>query len=183
MYILVKSKNQESEKTRKKKQELNMPSETEALLNCNDNDIPYYTLEGHQYICKCVRVYDGDTITVIFKPKGLSSLFKYNLRLNGIDAPEIKSIDDIEKELARRARDFVRDRILGKLIKIVCGKYDKYGRVLVEVFEMDSSKSLNQILIEQNHACAYNGGKKNGWTDRSNSTLPNEVPTTDSTEH
>lgn len=136
-------------------------SEIEELLNCDGKAVPYYTLDGHQYMCKCVRVYDGDTITVVFKPEGLNNIYKYDIRLAGIDTPELRSTITTEKELAIQARDFVRERILGKIIKINCGKYDKYGRLLAYVFELQNNRSLNEILVDQNYAYKYDGGKKN----------------------
>jgi micrococcal nuclease len=139
-------------------------SEIEELLNCDGKAVPYYTLDGHQYVCKCVRVYDGDTITVVFKPEGLNRIYKYDIRLSGIDTPELRSVIAIEKELAIQARDFVRERILGKIIKINCGKYDKYGRLLADVFELHNNRSLNDILVDQNYAYKYDGGKKNIWS-------------------
>ena len=50
--------------------------------------------------CKCVKVYDGDTITICTNDR-----FRFSVRLMGIDAPEIKGGGDNEKQLAIVARD------------------------------------------------------------------------------
>ena len=48
---------------------------------------------------KVIKVYDGDTITVQFKlPYKSSPLYKISVRLNGIDCPELKTKNDVEKQ-------------------------------------------------------------------------------------
>jgi endonuclease YncB( thermonuclease family) len=50
------------------------------------------------------------------------------------------------------------------LLYIEFGNFDKYGRVLGTLYLDDSEsnrkKSINQILIDENHAVYYDGGKK-----------------------
>lgn len=47
---------------------------------------------------KVVKVYDGDTITIASKlPYIASPIYNFHVRLNGIDAPEIRSKNEIEK--------------------------------------------------------------------------------------
>ena len=71
-------------------------------INWNDTiEFTYPITSGH-----VIKVYDGDTITIASKmPYENSSLFRFNVRLNGIDTPEIKSKDKNEKALAILARD------------------------------------------------------------------------------
>ena len=53
-----------------------------------------------------IKVYDGDTITIAAKlPYIESPLYRFPVRLNGIDAPEIKGKTDDEKIAAKQARD------------------------------------------------------------------------------
>ena len=53
-----------------------------------------------------VKVYDGDTITILSKlPYKDSALYKFSVRLNGIDCPEIKGETAKEKLRAQLARD------------------------------------------------------------------------------
>jgi len=49
-----------------------------------------------------------------------------------------------------------------KLVYIEFCKFDKYGRVLGTLY-LDENKenSINQILIDENHAVSYSGGKRN----------------------
>ena len=50
---------------------------------------------------RVIKVYDGDTITIASKlPFDNSPLYRLSVRLNGIDAPEIKGKTDDEKTAA-----------------------------------------------------------------------------------
>ena len=57
-----------------------------------------------------VKVYDGDTITLATRlpivPLDKQPIYRFSVRLNGIDTPEIKGKDHDEKTVAVRARDF-----------------------------------------------------------------------------
>ena len=48
---------------------------------------------------RVIKVYDGDTITIASKVPGLknSPIYKFSVRLNGIDTPEIKGKNEDEK--------------------------------------------------------------------------------------
>ena len=46
---------------------MNIP-DTNELEKCTDNNTPLFSFDGITYIAKCVAVYDGDTITVVFQP-------------------------------------------------------------------------------------------------------------------
>jgi endonuclease YncB( thermonuclease family) len=130
------------------------------LLNCTVNNTKYYTLAGDEYVCKCIKVYDGDTITVAFIPNGLNNVYKYNIRLSGIDAPEIKSKNIDDKTKAISSRDFLDEKINNKILKIKCGKFDKYGRLLADVYLYGETVSINDLLIQNGYGYAYNGGTK-----------------------
>jgi hypothetical protein len=47
-----------------------------------------------------------------------------------------------------------------KLVSIQCDEFDKYGRLLVKMTEIDSSKTFNQVLIDEKLANVYDGGTK-----------------------
>ena len=59
-----------------------------------------------------------------------------------------------EKELATEVRDFLRDLILDKIVKIKCGDFDKYGRLLAHIYLLDCEEitpenSINYLLIKK----------------------------------
>jgi len=135
------------------------------LNTCSNENTPYFSLDGVECLCKCINVYDGDTITVILKPDGFPDFFKFKIRLDGIDAPEIRTKNDVEKQNAILVRDFLRSMILNKIINIKCGKYDKYGRILATIKLQDSEKTINDILIEKKYAIKYDGGTKKSYIE------------------
>jgi endonuclease YncB( thermonuclease family) len=106
-----------------------------------------------------IKVYDGDTITITSKlPYDSSPLYKFSVRLNGIDCPEIKGKCETEKEVAKVARDTLSSKIMGKLIQLKNVQTEKYGRVLAEVwFE---GVCMNTWLVKQRLAVEYDGGTK-----------------------
>lgn len=110
---------------------------------------------------RVIKVYDGDTITIASKlPYDSSPLYRFPVRLNGIDAPEIKGpgVSDEEKEAAKNARDFVSNLVLKKFVKLTNVQNEKYGRVLADVYIDDIH--LNDLLIRERYAVKYDGGTK-----------------------
>lgn len=122
-------------------------------------DAPLFSLCGLKRRGVCVGVYDGDTVKCIFPFGGKE--YKWNCRLEGIDTPEIRSKDPTEKVIALEARDFLREQILGKEVKIVCGDFDKYGRLLTTI--KLGWTNINELMLNEGHAQLYDGGTKNDW--------------------
>lgn len=113
---------------------------------------------------KIIDVYDGDTCKVIFRYG--SKYFKISIRIKGIDTPEMKGGSEIEKEAATRIRNYARFLLLGKIKYIRIEKWDKYGgRVVGDVFLHKKEKPFSQHLLQKNLAKAYNGEKKQVWTN------------------
>jgi micrococcal nuclease len=85
--------------------------------------------------------------------------------MNGIDTPEMKSKNVNEKQAAVAARDFLSNLILDKIIIVECGDFDKYGRLLGELYFEGNPVSLSKQMIEKGYAKAYDGGTKEGFAD------------------
>lgn len=110
---------------------------------------------------KVVKVYDGDTITIAAKLDFHSEsapIYRFSVRLNGIDTPEMKGGSPHEKELAIIARDALSQKIIGKIVSLKDVCLEKYGRLLADVFLED--ENINQWMISQNFAVVYDGGTK-----------------------
>jgi len=106
-----------------------------------------------------IKVYDGDTITIASKLPYLSSpLYRFSVRLNGIDCPEIKSKDENEKQCAQIAKKEMSDLILNKIVILKNVQTEKYGRILADVYIGDLH--LNNHMIEKRLAISYDGGTK-----------------------
>lgn len=108
---------------------------------------------------KVIKVYDGDTITIASRlPYQESPVYRFTVRINGIDTPEIKGKTATEKALAIQARNALALLILGKTVKLENVKLEKYGRLLADVW-LDET-NLGKHLIESNYAVPYSGGTK-----------------------
>jgi len=138
-------------------------------LQSADLSVPEHSLEGKELPAKVVKVYDGDTVHVVIHMQGggpLPPLVRYKVRLDGIDSPEMRTKNPKEKLAAVAARERLLELVAGdaQIIRFKCGKFDKYGRLLGEIFVDPfmgkADKSVNQMLIEEGHAYAYDGGTK-----------------------
>lgn len=117
-----------------------------------------------QFSCvKYVKNYDGDTIT--FSIPGVHDYFgkKAKVRLQGVDAPEIKpkgQSSPCEKDWARVARKFVETQLKGaKTIHITkLNGRDKYGRILGQISY--DGKDLKEALLKNYLAVPYEGKRK-----------------------
>ncbi len=127
-------------------------------------------------------VYDGDTLTV---EAGTWPGIRWNggVRVQGIDAPEIRGECAAESQLATLVRDHVRSLLLDESV-LVCGvSEDKYGgRVLGWVFYKDENgtiQSLADDLLQLNYAQVYLGGTKPEWCGQvfDNSASVDSLPT------
>ncbi len=108
---------------------------------------------------KVVKVYDGDTITIASTlPYPESPVYRFQVRLNGLDTPEIKSKSSTEKMLAVNAREALSNLILHKIVKLENMTTEKYGRLLADVYL--GELNVNQWLIDNKFAIAYDGGSK-----------------------
>lgn len=122
-------------------------------------DIPKYVPQISRG--RVINVYDGDTITIAGYVKNNSQLFKFSVRLNNIDCPEIKSkksADKTEYSIACIARDFVKNMIINEIVNLEKVALDKYGRLLADVYF--ENKHINNLLLEKRLAVAYDGGTK-----------------------
>ena len=88
------------------------------------------------------------------------TLYRFSVRLNGIDTPEMKGkgVSDDEKTAAHLAQKFVSDLILNKYVKIQNIKNEKYGRILADVYI--GNIHLNDVLLKERYAVPYFGDTK-----------------------
>ena len=119
---------------------------------------------GTAIVSKVISVYDGDTFRVDIG--SLPPIVGKNIpiRLNGVDTPEIRGKCKYEKDLAIKARDFVRNKLANaKEIRLTKLQRGKYFRVVADV--MIDGVSLEQELLDNKLAYKYTGGKKSSWCD------------------
>lgn len=143
-------------------------------------DTSLFSLVGMKGWARVVACHDGDSPTLVMSYGG--QMHKFHTRLYGVDTAEISCKDPVKKEKAVVARNrliqlctdchtmpvFRSDkdviRFLGADVYIVwveCLEFDKYGRLLVNLRKTpDDEMTFSDLLIQENHAYAYYGGKK-----------------------
>jgi micrococcal nuclease len=113
------------------------------------------------------RVLDGDTIDVTID-LGFDLFKKERVRVAGVDTPEKRTRNLEEKELGIDATNWLKkeleDVLAGDDELIIrtelVGGVGKYGRLLGWLYVGDETVSLNEQMITQGYAHAYDGGTK-----------------------
>ena len=118
-------------------------------------------------VVKINRVVDGDTIDVTLD-LGFSLTKKERVRIAGVDTPEKRTRDPEEKTLGIDATNWMKEK-LTETIKgdeelvirtELKGGVGKYGRLLGWLYVGDDEFSLNEQMITEGYAWAYDGGTK-----------------------
>jgi micrococcal nuclease len=110
-----------------------------------------------------LRVIDGDTFTVrahIWIGQELTT----NVRLLGVNAPELSGHCEEERALAEAARRFLAARLEGRSVTLRDIALDKYGgRVLARV--EDSAGDIAAALLAARLVVPYDGGRRGSWCE------------------
>ena len=121
----------------------------------------------YKYKAKCFNVVDGDTIDLDID-LGFDIHIKDRVRLEGIDTPEVRTTDEIQKEAGLLVKKFVEDLILGKEVYLHSKEFkkDKYDRIVGDIYllphDVETNVSLCSILVNKAYAKYYNG--KSMWS-------------------
>lgn len=97
---------------------------------------------GETLVGKVIKVYDGDTITILVDGK------KEKIRFYGIDAPEKKQSYGIE------SRDFIRSKIMDREVKVKVVNTDRYGRKIGKIY-YKNGRYLNLESVKGGHSWWY----------------------------
>ncbi len=160
-------------------------SSSSSILSSDPSSIPYFTFRHREIIGYPCHIYDGDTFSIVFKKSAFfcpsrkddaskdidsedGEWTKYRCRMYGYDSPEIRPLlktpnreSVIEK--ARLAKQRLHELLMRNpegWIKIECGDFDKYGRILVKVWNGVDEVSVNDIMLREGHGYPYFGGTK-----------------------
>jgi endonuclease YncB( thermonuclease family) len=139
------------------------------LRHLNTDDIKYFSFQGLTFDAKACNIYDGDTFSAVFVFRG--EPIKYRCRCMGYDSPEMKPPlskpnRDEEMKHAKIAKARFTELLQKSpdgLIKLECLAFEKYGRILVNVYNNVDHDSLNTIMVREGHGKAYDGGHKGEW--------------------
>ena len=137
------------------------------LMNKTKENTECMTLKGNEYIAKVVYIYDGDTMHVVFKE--FDQYYRWNCRIIGVDTPELRTKNETEKKAGYAIRDKLREMLMDKIVRVKCDAFDKYGRLLLDVYipheltGTNKEQLLSEWLISNHYAYAYGGGTKQSW--------------------
>ena len=118
-------------------------------------------MDKYIYRGKLERVVDGDTVDVDIDLGFDVWMLKQRIRLYGVDTPESRTRDKVEKVFGNLAKEFVEKRLPVGSKQVLRTKLDgkgKFGRILGE-FVIDET-TINRLLIESNNAVEYHGQSK-----------------------
>tara|TARA_Y100001951_G_C11203833_1_gene218719 strand:- start:42 stop:377 length:336 start_codon:yes stop_codon:yes gene_type:complete len=110
-----------------------------------------------EFKAKVKRVVDGDTLDVEID-LGFHLTLSERIRLIGVDTPETRTSDPVEKANGLKSKEFVtgfcRD---GNVVLQVHG-FGKFGRPLADLYV--DGVCLNERLVDLGYAAPYFGGKR-----------------------
>ena len=116
----------------------------------------------YEYRCEITRVVDGDTVDINIDLGFGVWLNDERVRLAGVDTPESRTSDKVEKLFGKAAGRYVEERLpVGSMQTLITKKYDskgKFGRILGD-FTLEESSICKQ-LIESGNAVTYNAQNK-----------------------
>ena len=118
-------------------------------------------------VTKINRVIDGDTIDVTLD-LGFSLTKKERVRIAGVDTPEKRTRNLEEKALGIEATNWLKEKLADAIRgddELVIrtelrGGVGKYGRLLGWLYVGEHDLSLNEQMITEGYAWAYDGGTK-----------------------
>ena len=155
-----------------------------------NNDTPIFTMNGMKTYARVVNVIDGDTLSLVIplfdkyfkfsvriygidtceihsndteiKEKGLKAKYRVIEMLSKKDVKDVLCISrkqiifDNLSEL--QSLDLFNNNM--SIVWIECLDFDKYGRLLANVFFDNKTKSIADILVSEKLAYRYDGGTK-----------------------
>jgi len=123
----------------------------------------------NEYNVKVLKVVDGDTVDVDIELGFGVWLTDERVRVIGIDTPESRTSDKVEKVFGLAAKARLKELLDEEAILITQDDKHgedmkgKFGRVLGD-FRV-GGRTVTEILIEEGHAVAYHGQSKDDVQD------------------
>ena len=110
-----------------------------------------------EFKAKVKRVVDGDTLDVEID-LGFHLTLNERIRLIGVDTPETRTSDPVEKANGLKSKEFVIGFVADGNVIIRVHGFGKFGRPLVDLYKSDIC--LNERLVHLGLAAPYFGGKR-----------------------
>ena len=116
----------------------------------------------YTYRAKVNRIIDGDSVVLDLDLGFDTWINNQSIRLVGVDAPESRTRDLVEKQFGNLAKERVKELLeIGSyvIIKTYKDKEGKFGRILGEIVTNEEI-NINDLLIEERLAVYYEGQSK-----------------------
>ena len=119
----------------------------------------------YEYKVNILKVVDGDTVDVDIDLGFGCWLRNERVRIVGIDCPESRTSDRIEKVFGEAAKQRLTSllsseaTLISQISKMGENMKGKFGRILGD-FRTINDQVVSITLMEEGHAVAYNGGDK-----------------------
>lgn len=114
------------------------------------------------YDISLIRIIDGDSYEIDIDLGFGIWLKNQHLRLIGVDTPESRTSDLVEKKYGLLAKSFVESWCENKKLTLVIetnDEKDKFGRILGDL-KNENSEYLSSAIIENHHGVKYEGQNK-----------------------
>lgn len=123
----------------------------------------------YQYKVKVVKVVDGDTIDVDIDLGFSTVLKKQRVRFLGIDTPESRTRDLVEKQFGKASKKHLKGLLeSAESLSLISHDKGKFGRILGEIIAhfneghpvYETEVNVNEQMILDGHAVRYTGENK-----------------------
>ena len=125
----------------------------------------------YNYNATCIKVVDGDTIDAEID-LGFDIKVTKRIRLGGINAPESRTRNKVEKKLGLAAKERLKELMEGaaNCFELESTELGKFGRVIcrLHINKLAGKETLTQVcvndcLVKEGHAVKYDGGKRKSF--------------------
>lgn len=113
-------------------------------------------------VAEVQRVIDGDTL-VVRANIWLGQQVETNVRIAGIDAPELNGRCAEESTLAQAARESLTALVGAGTVTLGAIRHDKYGGRVIARVTNDQAADLGEALVAAGLARRYDGAARGGW--------------------
>lgn len=120
----------------------------------------------YEYRANLIKVVDGDTVDVDIDLGFGVWLKDERVRIAGIDTPESRTSDKVEKLFGLAAKKRVQELLADKVVLKTFAAKDgedmkgKFGRILGDFYVGNDEKLLTEVMIDEGHAVPYHGQSK-----------------------
>ena len=120
----------------------------------------------YEYRAELIKLVDGDTVDVDIDLGFGVWLRNERVRIMGIDTPESRTSDKVEKLFGLAAKNRVKKMLEKNVVLKTFAAKDgedmkgKFGRILGDFYIESEGKLLTEVMIEEGHAVPYHGQSK-----------------------